>query len=445
MVTGSQHYLDHAATTAVRPEVAAAYAEELTHLGNPSSLHADGRDARRRLEEAREQLAAALGAEPAEVLFTSGGTEADNLAVKGTYWARRAADPARTRLAVSAVEHHAVLEAAHWLASHEDADLDVLPVGAGGVLDLDALERHLADHADASAVVSVMWANNETGVVQPMDRVVALSHAVGVPVHSDAVQAVGHIPVRFDRSGLDALSLSGHKLGAPVGTGALIARRELALTPVEHGGGQERGVRSGTLAVAGARALALAVGGAVAEQEAEAHRLRALKGRLISAVLSSAPGVHLSGPDGADESAWLPGTAHFTVDDADADALLFGLDMAGIAASSGSACQAGVQQPSHVLLAMGRTEEQARAAVRFSLGRTTTADDVDAAVAALPGVIAGARRAHATQRHRTAGPPGVTSPTPPVAGSASSRPAAPGASAAHLAVPASPVPDPKVN
>ncbi|WP_226921486.1 cysteine desulfurase family protein [Georgenia subflava] len=393
-------YLDHAATTPVRPDVAAAYAEELTRLGNPSSLHAPGRDARRRLEEAREQLAAAVGAEPAEVLFTSGGTEADNLAVKGGYWARRTAD--RTRVAVSAVEHPAVLEAATWLAAHDGAALDLLPVTGAGVLDVAALDVHLDEHGPATALVSVMWANNETGVLQPLDQVVALVHAAGIPVHSDAVQALGHAPVHFARSGLDALSLSGHKLGAPVGTGALVARRDLALSPVEHGGGQERGVRSGTLAVAGARALALAVSSAVAEQEAETARLRRLRDRLLSAVLSTVPGVRLSGPDldqaGAD--AWLPGIAHLTVDGADADSLLFGLDVAGVAASSGSACQAGVQEASHVLLAMGRDEEQARSALRFSLGRTTTEADVDAAAAALPTVVANARKAHATRSAR---------------------------------------------
>ncbi|WP_170297280.1 cysteine desulfurase family protein [Georgenia thermotolerans] len=401
-MSGTRHYLDHAATTAVRPEAAAAYAEELTRVGNPSSLHAAGRDARRRLEEAREQLAAALDAEPAEVIFTSGGTEADNLAVKGAYWARRAATPERVRLAVSAVEHHAVLEAAGWLAAHEGAVLDLLPVGADGVLDVPALQAHLDAHGRATAVVSVMWANNETGAAQPVERVVALAHAAGVPVHTDAVQAVGHVPVRFGASGVDALSLSGHKLGAPVGVGALLARRELGLSPVEHGGGQERGVRSGTLAVAGARALAAAVSAAVAEQEAEADRLRGLRDRLVAAALAM-PGVTLSGPpitsSGPDE-ARLPGTAHLTIEGADADALLFGLDMAGIAASSGSACQAGVQEASHVLVAMGCSAEQARSALRFSLGWTSTAADVDAVAAALPGVVEQARRAHATRRPR---------------------------------------------
>ncbi|MFC7406272.1 cysteine desulfurase family protein [Georgenia alba] len=385
-------YLDHAATTPVRPEVAAAYAEELTRLGNPSSLHSAGRDARRRLEEAREQLAAAIGAEPAEVIFTSGGTEADNLAVKGGYWARRAGDERLRTVAVSAVEHHAVLEAAEWLGEHEGAEVVLLHVDRDGVVDPGHLEEVLA--TGTVAVVSVMWANNETGALQPVRDVAARAHAAGVPVHSDAVQAVGKVPVHLDRSGLDALSLTGHKLGAPVGTGALVARRDLALIPVEHGGGQERGVRSGTLHVAGARALALAVEMAVADQEAEAARLRDLRDRLVAGATAAVDGLRVTGP-GPDHR--LPGLAHLTVAGADPDALLLGLDMAGIAASSGSACQAGVQQPSHVLLAMGYDTDEARSALRFSLGRTTSDADVDAVLAALPGVVGSARKAYAAR------------------------------------------------
>lgn len=408
---GARHYLDHAATTAVRPEVAARYAEELTRLGNPSSLHTAGREARRRLEEAREQLAAALGARPGEVVFTSGGTEADNLAVKGAWWARREDHDA---LAVSAVEHHAVLEAAAWLAAHEGVQVDRLPVGADGVLDLAAAENLLAQRAGRVALVSVMWANNETGVLQPVPDVVELARRHGAAVHTDAVQAVGHVPVDFAPGGPDALTLSGHKLGAPVGTGALLARRELALVPVEHGGGQERGVRSGTIAVAGARALALAVELAVAEVADEGRRLRALRDRLATGVLAAVPGARLTGPPpGPGPDPRLPGTVHLTVDGADADALLLGLDLAGVAASSGSACQAGVQEASHVLLAMGRDEDTARSALRLSLGRTSTDADVDAVLAALPAVVDGARRAHEVRtRRRGAAAARVTAGSP---------------------------------
>lgn len=385
-------YLDHAATTPVRPEVAEAYSRELGRIGNPSALHAAGRAARARVEEAREQLAAAVEAEPAEVLFTSGGTEADNLAVKGAYWARRAADPARTAVAVSAIEHHAVLEAASWLGEHDGAEVIELPVTPAGALEPAGVEA--AFGRTDLALASVMWANNETGVIQPVAELAARAHRAGVPLHSDAVQALGKIPVRFSSSGVDALSLTGHKIGAPVGTGALIARRDFAMTPVEHGGGQERGVRSGTLSVAEASALALAVELAVAAQQAEAQRLAVMRDRLLAAA-ALIEGVQVTGPaEGRGSAEWLPSHAHLTVAGADADALLASLDMAGIAASSGAACQSGVQQPSHVLTAMGYQGEQARAAVRLSLGHTSTEEDVTAALAVLEQAVTAARRVY---------------------------------------------------
>ncbi|MEE6296646.1 cysteine desulfurase family protein [Georgenia wangjunii] len=385
-------YLDHAATTAVRPEAAQAYARELAAPGNPSSLHAAGRSARRRVEESREAVAAALGAEPGEVIFTAGGTEADNLAVKGLVLGGRAASPARTRVVVSAVEHPAVLEAAAWLETEEGAEVHRLGVDAAGVVDLAELEAVLADGGGRTALVSVMWANNEVGTLQPLGRVVELARHHGAAVHSDAVQAVGHVPVDFAASGLDAMSVSGHKLGAPIGVGALLARRDVTLAAVEHGGGQERGVRSGTVNTAGICAFAVALEAAVREREAEAARLAALRDDLVRGVLAAVPGARLSGPP-LDGRARLPQTAHLTFAGCDADALLFGLDMAGVCASSGSACQAGVQEPSHVLLAMGRDLAQARSAVRFTLGWTSTADDVAAVLAALPTVVERARAA----------------------------------------------------
>src|SRR5690625_1014158 len=382
-------YLDHAATTPVRPEVAELYVRELTREGNPSSLHAAGQAARRRLEEAREELAAALGAEPAEVIFTSGGTEADNLAVKGAVYAHPADRP---RLLVSAVEHHAVLDAATWLGERGLADVGLLPVTGDGVVDLDGAGAAVGDGWDL-ALVSVMWANNETGVVQPVEELVALASAAGVPVHSDAVQAIAYLPVDFTRSGLAAMTVTGHKLGGPVGAGALLARRELALAPVHHGGGQERGVRSGTLDVAGAAALARAVHLAVADRETEARRLAALRDRLVTEALAAVPGLRLTGA-GAPR---LPHVAHLTVEGADADSLLFALDMAGVGASAGSACQAGVQEASFVPNAMGYPAETARPALRFSLGRTCTDDDIDAVLAALPEAVERSRAANATR------------------------------------------------
>ncbi|MBO3090261.1 cysteine desulfurase family protein [Cellulomonas dongxiuzhuiae] len=384
-------YLDHAATTPMRPAALSALTAALAHTGNPSSLHTAGRAARRTVEEARERLAAAVGARPSEVVWTAGGTEADNLAVKGLFWARRTGDTARRRVVVSAVEHHAVLDPAFWLAEHAGAELVLLPVDRDGVVEVEALRAELEAHADTVALVSVMWANNEVGALQPLDEVVALAHRHGVPVHADAVQAVGQVPVDLAACGVDALTLSGHKVGGPGSTGALLVRRGLELTPVLHGGGQERGVRSGTLDPALLAAFAAAVDEAVAERETHAARVGALRDDLVRQVLVQVPGATLRGP--ADPARRLPGNAHLTFAGCEGDSLLYLLDAAGVEASTGSACQAGVPRPSHVLLAMGVGEDDARGALRFSFGATSSADDVDAAVAALPGAVERARAA----------------------------------------------------
>lgn len=391
-------YLDHAATTPVLPEAAAVLAEHLSRTGNPSSLHASGRAARRVVEESRERIAAALGARPSEVLFTGGGTEADNLAVKGMFWARAAQDPARRRVLVSAVEHHAVLDPAFWLAEHAGAEIVLLPVDGEGRVRLDVLRDELAAHGDTTALVSVMWANNEVGTLQPLAPVVALARAHGVPVHADAVQAVGQVPVDLAASGLDALTVSGHKVGGPPGVGALLARRDLALVPVLHGGGQERGVRSGSLDVPAIAAFAVAVERAVEARAETAARLGALRDALVAGVRAAVPDAVLRGP--ADPVDRLPANAHFTFPGCEGDSLLYLLDTAGVECSTGSACQAGVPQPSHVLLAMGLDEADARGALRFSLGRPSTQDDVDALLAALPGVVERARAAGLAGRPR---------------------------------------------
>lgn len=384
-------YLDHAATAPLHPAARRALLDEVDRIGNPSSVHGPGRAARRTVEEAREALAEALGARPSEVVVTSGGTEADNLAIKGLYWARRGADPARRRVLVSAVEHHAVLDPARWLAEHEDAVLVELPVDRDGVLVLDALHDELRRHGDEVALVSVMWANNEVGALQPIADVVATAHAAGVPVHADAVQALGQVPLDFAASGLDAMTVSGHKVGAPVGVGALLARRELDLVPVQHGGGQERGVRSGTLAAPLVAAFAAAARAVVDDLAEAAPRMAGLRDRLVAGALAGVPGATLRGP--SDPALRLPANAHLTVAGAEGDSLLFLLDSAGIAVSTGSACRAGVAQPSHVLTAMGVPDDEARGALRFSLGRTTTAAEIDAAVAALPAAAERARAA----------------------------------------------------
>lgn len=377
-------YLDHAATTPVLAAAVEAVLGQWAAVGNPSSLHASGRGARRVVEESRERLAALLGARPAEVIFTAGGTEADNLAIKGAYGARRR--EGRARVVISAIEHHAVLDPARWLAASGGAELVEVGVDPVGRIDLDALSR-AAD--DRTAVVSVMWANNEIGTVQPVSEVVEIAHRAGTWAHSDAVQAAGHLPVDFAASGLDLMTVTAHKLGGPVGVGALLARREIGLEPVQHGGGQERDVRSGTVDAAGVAGFAAALELAVTHQVAERERLESLRAGLVAAVLASDPEAVVHGP--SDPAERLPGVLNVELPGCSSDALLLLLDAAGIDCSTGSACTAGVAEPSHVLLALGRTERQAGSALRFSLGHTSTGADVAALADALPEVLVRAR------------------------------------------------------
>ena len=389
-------YLDHAATTALHPLAVEALAAESQSLGNASAVHGAGRAARRVVEESRELLAARLGADPVEVVLTGGGTEADNLAVKGLFWSRTASEPQRRRVLVSAVEHHAVLDPALWLAERAGAVVVQLPVDGTGRVDPDALAAELAAHPDEVALVAVMWANNEVGTVQPVADVVELAHRYDVPVHVDAVQAAGQLPVSFAASGADTMAVSGHKIGGPVGIGALVVRRGLELTPVLHGGGQERRMRSGTVPVALARSFAVAVDVAVAEQPERAEHMSGLRDRLVAGVLASIPDAVVRGPwpPGQDLSTVrdrLPGNAHLTFPGCDGEALTLLLDDAGVHASTGSACQAGVARPSHVLLAMGVPDAVARGALRFSFGTSSTGGDVDAVLRVLPGVVERAR------------------------------------------------------
>ena len=389
-------YLDHAATTPMLPEAIGAYIAASGAVGNASSLHGPGRHARRRVEEARERIAAGLGARPSEVIFTAGGTESDNLAVKGIFWARRAADPARVRILASAVEHHAVLDAVLWLERHEAAAVSWLPVDGLGRVEVSALAELLDRYGDEVALVTAMWANNEVGTVQPVAEIAALAATWGVPYHTDAVQAVGQVPVDFAASGAAALTVSGHKLGGPVGVGALLLGRDVACVPVLHGGGQERDVRSGTLDVPGIVAFATAVEAGVKGQPEHAVRLAALRDELVARVLAAVPDAVLNG----DPTDRLPGNAHFSFPGCEGDALLLLLDAAGIACSTGSACSAGVAQPSHVLLAIGADEDRARSSLRFTFGYSSTSSDIDELVAALPGAVERARRAKSPRRIR---------------------------------------------
>lgn len=396
-------YLDHAATTPMLPEAAATLTEALGRVGNASSLHSAGRRARRAVEESRETIAEAVGALPSEVVLATGGTEADNLAVKGIFWARRAEDPRRTRVVVSAAEHHAVLDAGAWLAEHEGAELDVLTVDELGRARPDALRALLAEHPDEVAVVSVMWANNEVGTINDVRALAAVAHEFGVPLHTDAVQAVGAVDVDFASCGADALSLTGHKLGGPVGAGVLLLRRDVTCTPLLHGGGQERDVRSGTLDVPGVMALATAVRAAVADVPRRQDTLRVLRDELVARVLAELPdaslnGVPLDGTVADGSPGRLPGNAHLSFPGCEGDSLLMLLDARGIECSTGSACTAGVARPSHVLLAMGIDHDVARGSLRFSLGHNSTPADVDAVVEAIAPVVERARRAGALER-----------------------------------------------
>ncbi len=381
-------YLDHAATTPMDPAAIEAMVAHMGTVGNPSSLHRSGRDARRLVEESREDIARIFGSAPSEVVFTSGGTESDNLAIKGIFWARNK-EASRPRVLLSAIEHHAVMDPAHWLATHEGAELVWIPVDESGLIDLDFLATEIAANHERIALVSVMWANNEVGTIQPIEQVVELAHAHGIPVHSDAVQAAGHLPINFSSSGLDAMTITAHKLGGPVGVGALFAARNLTLVPVQHGGGQEREVRSGTLDALGITAFAAAVKAADGRREAEANRLESLRDQIIQGISSKIPSAHARGIDvtGPDRGKRLPSHAHFTFEGCEGDSLIFLLDNAGVQVSTGSACQAGVPQPSHVLLAMGVSERDARGALRFTLGNTSSQQDVDLLLDVLPGAV----------------------------------------------------------
>lgn len=382
-------YLDHAATTALLPEAAEAWREAALLVGNPSSLHAAGRAARRIVEEGRESIADDLRVRPSEVIFTSGGTEADNLAVKGLAWAR----PDRPRILCSAIEHHAVLDPVAWLGE-QGRDIDWLPVDGRGRVDVDVVRARLGSDV---ALCTVMWANNEVGTVQPIAEIAAACGEAGVPFHTDAVQAVGQLPVDGSLPGLTSLALSGHKIGAPVGTGALVLRRDARVVPVVHGGGQEREVRSGTLDAAGVAALAVAVRHAVSAQVDHAARMIDLRADLLAGITRIAPEAILNG----DPEDRLPGNVHVSFPGCEGDTLLMLLDAAGIECSTGSACTAGVPEPSHVLEAMGVDPALARGSLRFSLGCTSTSDDVARVIDVLPAALERASRA-ATPRLRRA-------------------------------------------
>ncbi|QTX04509.1 cysteine desulfurase family protein [Agromyces archimandritae] len=391
-------YLDHAATTPMRAEAREAYLGALGVVGNPSSIHSAGQEAKRVLEESRERIAAALGAEAIEVVLTGSGTESVNLAIKGLWW--RASAVGRRRILLPGGEHHATLDTVQWLEEHEGAVVEEIPVDEAGRLRLDALEAALAE-ADDVALLTFLWASNEVGTIQPVARAVELAARAGVPVHVDAVAAFGQLPIDLGAlrretgsgggAGLVAASVSAHKIGGPMGAGALVVDRSAAIEPLIHGGGQQRRLRSGTQDVAAAAAFAAAADAVARSLDGDVQRMAGLRDRLVAGVAAAVAEARLSGD--AQSVGRLPGNAHFTFPGCEGDSLLFLLDAAGVAVSTGSACTAGVPEPSHVLLAMGRSEAEARGAIRVTLGHDTVEADVDAFLAALPEAYARASRA----------------------------------------------------
>ncbi|QNE17682.1 cysteine desulfurase [Kribbella qitaiheensis] len=382
-------YLDHAATTPMLPAAIEAMTSHLGRTGNASSLHGSGRAARRTVEESRETIAEALNAQPSEVVFTSGGTEADNLALKGLWWARLADNPARRRILLGGIEHHAVLDPAIWLAQHEGAEIEWLPVDELGRVQPDSVAEAIAKDPESVSFVTLMMANNEVGTLQPIQEIAAIAATHDIPVHTDAVQAIGQVPVDFVSLGADAMTVSAHKLGGPYGIGALVVRKETKLAPILHGGGQERDVRSGTLDAPATAGFAVALEYSIKHQEDEARRLTELRDALIRGVVDAAPGAKLSG----DPVGRLPNNAHLSFSGCEGDSLLLLLDARGIEVSTGSACNSGVAEPSHVLLAMGYDDQRARGSLRFTLGHTSTRADIDAVLDNIGPVVERAKSA----------------------------------------------------
>ena len=372
-------YLDHAATTPIFDVAVKAMTDALTKVGNPSSLHTEGRSTRKDVEDARDLIAKAVGCLASEVIFTGSGTEADNAAIKGLFW-----KSGKKLIAISAIEHHAVLDPARWLVEHEGAELIEIPGDKSGELDLDYLKDLVAKRGSEIALISVMHSNNETGVIQPLAEVVKI--AGPIPVHTDAVQSFTKTPLSYKELGVTSMALSAHKVGGPHGTGALILQRAYEIPALLHGGGQEREIRSGTL---NAPAI-VAFAAAAASKIYEASKVQELRERFEVGLLSSAPSAYINGVD----AKRLPGISNVTFPGTQSDSLLLLMDSMKVSCSTGAACSAGVHRPSHVLLAMGHDEVSAQSSLRFSLGANSTAADVDFALSVLPTVIERGRAAN---------------------------------------------------
>ena len=384
-------YFDNAATAPISEVALQAFIKQSREVGNPSSLHTFGRNARRELEEAREKLAELIDAHSTELIFTGSGTEANNLALKGIFWQRNQEDSNRKLIVISAFEHHAILDPAIWLSEFNGAELVQIPVDPKGFLKIEELENLLEHRGKEVAVISIMHANNEIGTIQPIQEVAKLAQRFDIPVHTDAVQSFGKIPVSFKELGVFALTISAHKIGGPIGVGALVLQKGVDITPLMHGGGQERDIRSGTLNAAGISAFVAAAQSAVRDLEANHKRVSELRRKLISAVQEQIPDATING---VLEGQTLPGIANITFPNTESDSLLVLFDAEGIACSTGSACSAGVQEASHVLLALGKTEPEARSSLRFSLGIANTESDIEYLRTCIKRVIERARAAY---------------------------------------------------
>jgi cysteine desulfurase len=365
-------YLDHAATTPMADAAIAAMTSSLSKIGNPSSLHTQGRATRKDVEDAREVIAQAVGAMPSEIIFTGSGTEADNAAIKGLFW-----KSGKKVIVISAVEHHAVLDPARWLVEHEGAELIEIPVTKTGLIDLDFLKELITKRGSEIALISVMHSNNETGVIQPVAEVVKI--AGDIPVHTDAVQSFTKTPLSYKDLGVMSMALSAHKVGGPLGIGVLVLRRAFEIPALLHGGGQEREIRSGTLNAPSIVAFAAAV----ESSDYDSERVSALRDRFESGLRASVPDAYINGVD----APRLPGITNVTFPGTQSDSLLLLMDSEKVSCSTGAACSAGVHRPSHVLLAMGHTEVTAQSSLRFSCGATSTESDIDFALSVLPTVI----------------------------------------------------------
>jgi cysteine desulfurase len=385
-------YLDHAATTPMIPEALDALTTQIKEFGNASSLHTAGRAVRKKVEEAREQIALIANCAPGEIIFTGSGTEANNLAIKGFYWKAVQADLLKNVVVVAAFEHHATLEPVEWLEEHEGAIVIHVPVLARGLIDLDALAEIIKAEREHIALICVMHSNNEIGTIQPIAEVVALAR--DIPVHSDAVQSFGKVPFDFATLGATSATISAHKIGGPLGVAALILKRGIDITPVLHGGGQERDIRSGTLNAPSIVAFAVAAQWAADHMEENFSKVSGLRSLLAKRVLEAVPDSRVNGS----ALTMLPGILNITFPGTESDSLLLMLDNAGIASSTGSACSAGVQRPSHVLLAMGLEEHDVRASLRFSLGTSTTEAEINLVGEVIAGVVAQVRAAHKSQK-----------------------------------------------